>query len=188
MIRIYSAHTEKEIQKWDLSYNKLGKLFDDRLVKPKWYEEKYPGVEFLPRDYLIWGNPEKKASNPTFVSRIINSMLGKCSHIRLRREHKTASWVRILQSDAEDGSYVVFFKVQPFKHEEMYDSNRVNNGEYLQMALGNVGRRVIVPGNSFGTGVVIGREIKILCDDVDKSTRITDILNRPTTNSKIRGL
>ena len=53
MIRIYGAHTEKEIQKWDLRYDKLGKLFDDRLVKPKWYEEKYPGVEFLPRDYLI---------------------------------------------------------------------------------------------------------------------------------------
>merc|ERR1711884_793138 len=53
MIRIYGAHTEKEIQEWDLSYNKLGKLFDDRLVKPKWYDKKYPGVEFSPQDYLI---------------------------------------------------------------------------------------------------------------------------------------
>ena len=53
MIRIYGTHTKTEIQKWDLSYDELGKLFDKRLVKPKWYEEKYPGVEFLPRDYLI---------------------------------------------------------------------------------------------------------------------------------------
>ena len=122
------------------------------------------------------------------MSRIINSVLGKCSHIRLRREHETASWVRILQSDAEDGNYVVFFKVQPLEREEMYNSNCANKGEYLQMALVDVGCRIIVPGNSFGTGLVIRHEIEILCDDVSKSTRITDILNRPTTNGKIRGL
>ena len=115
MIRKHGAHTETEIQKWDLSYDKLGKLFDNRLVKPRWYDKKYPGVDFSPQDYLIRGNPDKKASNPTFVARIINSVLGKCSHIRLLGESETASWVCILRSDAEDGSYVVFFKVQALK-------------------------------------------------------------------------
>ena len=72
--------------------------------------------------------------------------------------------------------------------EQMYNSNRANNGEYLQMALVDVGCRIIVPGNSSRTGLVIGREIEILCDDEKRSTQITDVLNRPTTSSKIRGL
>ena len=53
MIRVYGNHTESEIKNWDLSYNELGKMFDKRLVKPKWYEEKYPDTEFLRQEYLI---------------------------------------------------------------------------------------------------------------------------------------
>ena len=122
------------------------------------------------------------------MCRIINSVLGKCSHIRLRREHETASWVQILRSGEEDGNYVVFFKVQPFARERMYDTKQVNNGEYLQMALIDVGCRVIIPRNSYGTGLVIGREIEELCDDGKKSTHVTDVLNRPTTSRRTRGL
>ena len=188
MIRVYGAHTMTEIENWNLAYDELGKMFDRRLAKPKWYKKKYPGIKFSPRDYLIRGHPEKKASNPSFVCRVINSVLSKCSHLKLRREHETASWVRILRSDADDGNYVVFFKVQPFEGEEMYDNRRMNGGEYLQMALVDVARRVIVPGNSSGTGLVIGREIEILCDDGKRSTQITDVINRPTTTSKVKGL
>ena len=53
MIRVYGAHTKNEIKSWDLTYNELGEMFYSHLVKPKWYKEKYPGIKFSPRDYLI---------------------------------------------------------------------------------------------------------------------------------------
>ena len=72
--------------------------------------------------------------------------------------------------------------------EQLYDTKRVNNGEYLQMALINVACRTVVPGNTHGTRLVIGREIEELCDNGKRSTLVTNVLNRPTTRKRICGL
>ena len=115
MIRVYGTHTKSKIKNWELGYEKLSKIFNKHLVQPKWYKEKYPDTEFSHWEYLIRGHPEKKASNPAFVCRIINGVLHECSNIRLLKKNETASWLQILWKGADDGNYVVFFKVQPFK-------------------------------------------------------------------------
>ena len=56
------------------------------------------------------------------------------------------------------------------------------------MAIVDVERRTVVPGNTHGTGSIIGRDIEDLCDEVNRSTFITDILNRPMTKKRIQEL
>ena len=53
------------------------------------------------------------------------------------------------------------------------------------MALVDVARRTVVPGNTHGTGLIIGRNIEDLCDKGKRSTFVTDVLNRPTTKKRI---
>ena len=119
MIRVYGTYMKSKIKNLELGYEKLSKIFDKHLVQPKWYKEKYPDTEFSHREYLIRGHPEKKASNPAFVCRIINGVLSECSNIRLQKKNETASWLQILQKEADDGNYVVFFKVRPFEREQL---------------------------------------------------------------------
>ena len=98
-----------------------------------------------------------------------------------------ASWRRIFNRNAEHGIYAVFFKVFPLQYEDMYDNKRQNNSEYLQMAIVDNHHRSVIPGNPVGTGMIIGRDSEDLCDKKDRSTHITDILNR-RTSGKTSGL
>ena len=56
------------------------------------------------------------------------------------------------------------------------------------MALIDVARRTVVPGNTHGTQLVIGREIEELCDNRKRSTLVANVLSRPTTRKRICGL
>ena len=64
MIRVYGTHTESEIKNWDLSYNELGKMFDKRLVKPKWYEKKIPRYRILALGILNLRTSRKEGVKP----------------------------------------------------------------------------------------------------------------------------
>jgi len=170
-----------------LSYRNVQEVFRLCIEKPDWYDRKYPDVTFCPYEYLIRGHPSGRASTPKFTSKVVDRILRQCSNLMLEKKDQTASWGRILNRNAGSGVYAVFFKVYPGKQENMYDEERPNNGEYLQMAIVDNEHRSVLPGNPVGTGMIIGQDLEDLCDQKDKSTFITKILNRPTSG-KARGL
>ena len=69
----------------------------------------------------------------------------------------------------------------------MCDEMRRNDGECSQMAMVDNKHGSALPGNPFGTGVIIGQDLEDLCDHKDRSAFITEILNGPTSGN-MRGL
>jgi len=183
LVRIYGAHSKEEIANWNLDYDTVEEKFKSHLPQPEWHRLEYGETDYLPLEFLIRGNPKGLASNPSFVCKVIDRVLRECSNLRLSKKEQTVSWKRILHRKAKGGVFVVFFKVYPIKDEVMYDSDRENKGEYLQMAIVDNEHRSIIPCNYHGTGMVIGQDIEDLCDSKETSSCITDILNRPTTSN-----
>ena len=78
---------------------------------------------------------------------------------------------------------MVFFKAFPLINEELCEDVRANDGECLQMAMVDNEHRSALPGNPFGTGVIIGQDLEDPCDHKDRSAFITEILNGPTSGN-----
>ena len=184
MIKMYGVHHKKDLEKAPPSYATLLRMLESHIEQPCWWA---PNLPFSPSEYLIRGYEGDKATTPRYAHKIINKILGQCSNLMLEKKNQTASWRRLFNRHADNGIYAVFFKVIPLRNETMYDETMVNNGEYLQMAIVDNLTRIVLPGNHFGTGIIIGRDIEDICDERDRSADITDILNARTSGNT-RGL
>ena len=96
----------------------------NRINEPPYKNKVFGNREFDALEFLIRGNKKGGPSKSCWVRKIVSNILNECSGLELEKQKQTASWVRVLSSEAEDGQYVVFFSVKPFKGDPMYDKKR----------------------------------------------------------------
>jgi len=116
---------------------------------------------------------------PKFVAKQVEKYLNKFSSLVLKRSSQTCSWMRFLGTKAEPGIYFLVFYVEPFEGEPLYSEEidvATHKGMYLQTALYNTDKRLLIPVSGKGGGLIIGTNIQKKVDA--RGPEIADCLNK----------